>query len=450
MPKVTIIMPSLNVAQYIRPCMDSVRAQTLRDIEILAIDAGSEDGTWEILQEYAVVDERVRLVHSDRKSYGYQLNMGISLARGEYVGIVETDDRIAEDMFETLYRRAVETEADYVKGCAVSFMEVTPEITVSGRIIGTPSAEGLEKAVSPKNHPELFVTDRFLWMGIYRSRLIKAVRLNETMGAAFQDIGFMFQVVSSAGKAVYVDKDVYFYRQDNAGASSYNRKGFRYLVEEYAYVSRFLQGKAWAWHQAYYGKMFNQCLGRFRMMAASGAFWEEAAGDMETLRANLGQAVERGLFEPEKLGEPARELLLLFLESTAELYGYYADELRKKNASVCGLLAAVKHSPAVVFGCGGAGKFAHALLESRRPGLTAAYCDNNAELWNGRIQGINVFSPGEAVRRYPDAVYVLTGAKGAEDMRRQLCGLGIMEERTVVFRQTPDMMLLRMNGSPIE
>ena len=69
MAKVTIIMPSLNVVKYIRPCMESVLAQTLQDIEILVIDAGSTDGTEEILQEYASVDNRVKVVHSDKKSY---------------------------------------------------------------------------------------------------------------------------------------------------------------------------------------------------------------------------------------------------------------------------------------------------------------------------------------------------------------------------------------------
>ena len=88
MPKVTVIMPSLNVRKYISTCIESVLAQTLQDIEILAVDAGSDDGTLEILQDYARRDERIRLIHSDKRSYGYQINLGISLAQGDYIGIV--------------------------------------------------------------------------------------------------------------------------------------------------------------------------------------------------------------------------------------------------------------------------------------------------------------------------------------------------------------------------
>jgi len=106
MPKVTVIMPCLNMEKYIRECVESVLFQTLRDIEVLIIDAGSTDGTIEIIKEYSAKDNRVCLIHSEKKSYGYQVNMGISLARGEYVGIVDTDDFIAPDMYENLYNTA--------------------------------------------------------------------------------------------------------------------------------------------------------------------------------------------------------------------------------------------------------------------------------------------------------------------------------------------------------
>ena len=75
-PKVSIIMPSLNVASFIRQCMDSVVTQTLKEIEIFCVDAGSTDGTLEILREYEQKDKRVRVIVSDKKSIGYQYNLG--------------------------------------------------------------------------------------------------------------------------------------------------------------------------------------------------------------------------------------------------------------------------------------------------------------------------------------------------------------------------------------
>ena len=101
--KVSVILPSLNVKKYIRECIDSVIHQTLKEIEVIFVDAGSTDGTLEILEEYSSKDDRITLMRSDKKSYGYQVNLGIKQARGKYIGIVETDDFIDPKMYEELY-----------------------------------------------------------------------------------------------------------------------------------------------------------------------------------------------------------------------------------------------------------------------------------------------------------------------------------------------------------
>ena len=96
--KVSVILPSLNVADYIEECMDSLLRQTLQELEILCIDAGSTDGTEEVLRQYAKSDPRIILLHSDIKSYGKQVNMGLAYVSGEYVAILETDDWIVPEI----------------------------------------------------------------------------------------------------------------------------------------------------------------------------------------------------------------------------------------------------------------------------------------------------------------------------------------------------------------
>ena len=112
--KVSVILPSYNVGHYIDECLQSVINQSLLDIEIICVDADSVDGTKEIIGSY-LSDSRIKLVTSQKKSYGYQVNLGMSLARGEYVSIVETDDFIAADMLEKLYSIAKKEDADIVK-----------------------------------------------------------------------------------------------------------------------------------------------------------------------------------------------------------------------------------------------------------------------------------------------------------------------------------------------
>jgi len=109
MPLVSIIMPSLNVVSYIEECLQSAINQTLKDIEIICIDAGSTDGTREVITKYLLTDKRIRLIDSTVKSYGYQVNLGIHEARGEYIGILETDDYVDCEMYMKWLKRITQT-----------------------------------------------------------------------------------------------------------------------------------------------------------------------------------------------------------------------------------------------------------------------------------------------------------------------------------------------------
>lgn len=445
MPKVTVIMPSLNVVKYIEACIESVLAQTLQDIEVLVIDAGSDDGTIELLQKYAALDTRIRIIHSDRKSYGYQMNLGIALAQGEYIGVVETDDMIEPAMYMTLYNTAVETDADYVKGRAELFIELTTG-TVWRQPIGSPlNTDMIGQVISPRTMPGLLIRDIYLWTGIYKSKFVKQIILNETSGAAFQDQGFLFQTISAADRAVYLDGIFYQYRQDNSGSSIYNQKGFHYLVEEYGYIEKFLTDKDEDWRSVYYQRMLNQCLGRFRTMAASGFFWEEAVTDMEILRDRLAKAVKNGILRSDDIDDAKWNLLKLFLSGNGDIYFYYRVEYQKKVDIISRLLEIVSHRQMIIFGCGGIGKYFHALLDREKPGQIKAFCDNNNKLWSTYIQGIVVLSPEDAVRQYPDAVYVIANLKSVEAIKRQLQTLGISKEHIYLFQEMTDVLLLRLS-----
>lgn len=439
-------MPSLNVIKYIRPCMESVLKQTLKDIEILAIDAGSNDGTLEILEEYATLDSRVQVIHSDKKSYGYQLNLGILLAHGEYVGIVETDDMIMPDMYETLYDAAIETDAEYVKGRAEYFIEVT-----NGNIWNRPIRSSfvddglLGKVISPGNMPELLVRDIYLWTGLYKREFIKSIRLNETPGAAFQDQGFLFQTISFAKRAIYLDKIVYQYRQDNGNSSIFNKKGFHYLVEEYSYVEQFLQGKSEAWQNVYYQRMFNQCIGRFEMMAVSGSFWQEAERDIETLREKLQYAVDNKLLQINDLSMQRREMLAVFLKGAQGIYLYCVNAFQKMVQPIAEIFDKIEKQQVVIFGVGKFGRFFHALLETKHPGLAVSYCDNKQELWNTMVQGMRILSPEEACRKYSQAIYVIANLHSVEEIEKQLYKLGVSKDKIIIYQGPTDMLLFRMS-----
>jgi len=112
MPKVSIVIPVYNMEKYLERCMDSVLTQTLNEIEIILVDDGGKDASVQMCDEYAVKDERVKVIHKQNGGLTSAWKAGSALAQGEYIGYVDSDDFIAADMYEILYRRAKEAEAD--------------------------------------------------------------------------------------------------------------------------------------------------------------------------------------------------------------------------------------------------------------------------------------------------------------------------------------------------
>ena len=117
MPKVSVVVPVYNTEKYLGKCLDSLVAQTLSDIEIICIDDKSTDGSLDVLKVYSNQDNRIKIIEfKENKGAGAARNAGIDAATSEYVGFVDSDDYVDVDFYEKLYQKAVETNADIVKG----------------------------------------------------------------------------------------------------------------------------------------------------------------------------------------------------------------------------------------------------------------------------------------------------------------------------------------------
>lgn len=443
-PKVTVIMPSLNVAKYIGSCMESVLSQTLQDLEILAIDAGSTDGTLEILEAAAQKDTRVKVIHSDRKSYGYQMNLGISMATGDYVGVVETDDLVEPDMFETLYTLAVNSQADYVKGQAEGFIQHFSKAETHIPMVVFKQAElgpDGKIVIIPKKMPELVLKDYNLWTGLYRRTFLDEIRFNETPGAAYQDIGFLLQTYTKAEKAVYIDKVVYHYRKDNLNASRYDHKAFHYLVEEFAYVDTLLEGKGKDWHRIYLRALYYHMRLYFFTMAALESFWEDAMPDIESLIRRLEDAVENKDLTEDALKDGEWDRLKQLLESPKAFYQSCLEGFQERRKNILYLKENLQTGDAVLFGSGIWGIFAHSLFVYYGVETIKAYCDNAAACQGKILQGLSVLSPKDALCQYPDAKFVVANKKYAKEMETQLLNMGVPKERILHYTAGADTLL---------
>ncbi len=445
MPQISIILPCLNMANYIKECLDSIIFHSLFSIEILVIDAGSTDGTLDILQSYTDRDSRIKIIHSKKKSYGYQVNLGVALATGEYIGIVDADDRIDPEMYEILYYIAIETEADYVKGTARMFYRIADKEDYSLPILQFPEKEYGQKGIieiCPNQMPQLLTMDNFLWGGIYRRDFIKKFKLHESPGAAFQDLGGLLQTQMNARKGIYISKCVYEYRQDNVNASINNKKGFHFVKDEYGWAEQFLDGQSLSWQVSFYRKQFLHFMDRVYAMAATGSFWKDSMPDILTIADRLACANSSGILTEKELSEEQWKDLLLLWEAPYSLYEKYRRSYEKSRDALQHVIQfSYGKRQTVIFGNGRLGRFIHAQLLYRGYKSVVIYCDNDKEVWGKMQYGVKVVSPEQAVRRFPNAKYIIANRKNTLDMCRQLENLGIEREKMIMFSSEANIRL---------
>ncbi len=242
MPKVSVVMPSLNVAGYIRECIESVINQTLKDIEILCVDAGSTDGTLEVIKEYEKKDQRVRVMLSEKRSYGFQVNMGFREAKGEYFAIVETDDYIQPKMYERLTSLADKYDLDTAKADYAQFTgEGDTRSKIRRPIVRDRALYG--KVIDPNDSPETCnLINVYTWAGIYRTSFLRENEIchNESPGASYQDNGFWFQTTTMARRVMFLNEPFYMLRRDNPSSSFHSREKVYAMKDEYDFIRKWL------------------------------------------------------------------------------------------------------------------------------------------------------------------------------------------------------------------
>ena len=113
-PKLSIIVPVYNVENYLERCINSLRKQSLEDIEIILVDDGSTDSSLEICKKAEDEDSRIKVIHKVNEGAGMARNSGLEIARGEYIGFIDSDDFVEENMYETLCAKADKYGSDLV------------------------------------------------------------------------------------------------------------------------------------------------------------------------------------------------------------------------------------------------------------------------------------------------------------------------------------------------
>ncbi|MDO4978608.1 MAG: glycosyltransferase [Candidatus Saccharibacteria bacterium] len=232
-PKVTVVVPVYKVEKYLRECVDSILRQTLKNIEVILIDDGSPDDCGQIIDEYAKADKRVVAVHQENSGYSKAVNRGIEMARGEYIGIIESDDWIEPDMYETLYNDAKKNRTDVTKGMFY-FYNSTVLAGAQNSVFRNPSNVDLRLAPSgvfqAKEWPKLIAFHASIWSAIYRADFIKKIPIPESAGASYQDFPFMMQFLTKAKRITVVKRPFVHWRNDPEQGNSSSARGEKLLL----------------------------------------------------------------------------------------------------------------------------------------------------------------------------------------------------------------------------
>lgn len=243
-PKVSVIIPVYNNAQYLRECLDSAIEQTLKDIEIICVNDGSTDDSLAIMQEYAARDSRIKVIDKPNGGYGHTMNKGLDSATGEYVAFLESDDTIDRGAYEFLADIADRERLDIVKGDYYELRGMGEDRELNPVALSRNPAR-YNTVVTPREEPWTFYMPMMNCLGLFRRDLLEDnhIRHNETPGAAHQDMGFWFQTLASAQSLMFVDRPFYEYRQDNMNASMKSDKTTFSTLDEYAFVREFLRAR---------------------------------------------------------------------------------------------------------------------------------------------------------------------------------------------------------------
>ena len=194
---ISVIIPVYNVEQYLRRCLDSVINQTYKNLEIILIDDGSTDNGGKICDEYALKDNRIKVIHKENGGVALARNAGLDIAKGEYIGFVDSDDYIAKDMYELLYNLLIENKVE-VSCCNIFRLknnEYVPDLTLQ--------VEG----VITFNEVLSIRQPLVVWNKLYDKNLIGNYRFD---GFA-EDVKFNFEVLKNVKRIVYSKQAKYYW-----------------------------------------------------------------------------------------------------------------------------------------------------------------------------------------------------------------------------------------------
>ena len=216
---ISIIVPVYNVEKYLKKCVDSIINQTYKNIEIILVDDGSTDSSGKMCDDYKKVDKRIKVYHKKNGGLSDARNYGIDKSKAKYVGFVDSDDFITEDMYEILYNSIKKYDADISLARVIDCYDDIPEINNTDAKDCLFNKEEAIKKVMEAEEVSVHAVSK-----LYKKELFNDLRFE--VGRTTEDGIIMIELLDKCNKIAYNSSCVYYYihRENSITTRKFNEK----------------------------------------------------------------------------------------------------------------------------------------------------------------------------------------------------------------------------------
>lgn len=216
-PKISVVIPVYNVADYLSRCLESLRCQSLLDIEIICVNDGSTDNSAEIIEKQMKADGRILLINKKNAGVAAARNTGIDAATGDMIMFLDPDDYLAENACERVYEERINHYADIIVYGSTPFPEIPkPDPWVVWNL------ESRDKYYDKPSEKALFKEQNatpFIWNHAFSRDFLNDNKIRFIEGVKFgEDLVFLFQTVPMAQRVQYISDELHYYQSYRSGS----------------------------------------------------------------------------------------------------------------------------------------------------------------------------------------------------------------------------------------
>lgn len=226
---ISVVVPIYNTSKYLKDCLDCLLNQTYKDLEIICINDGSTDNSFQILEEYRSKDERIIVINQQNKGLAETRNVGIAHAKGDFIAFIDSDDWVDTDFYQKLYDAIVENKADVAAASIIRTRKYCNKVRIKyNKVQIIENIQDIIKAINP-------IKCSYVWNKLYKTDLIKNIEFKKD--AYFEDILWTPLIIEKTKRFVTVPNTNYYYR---AHSKSIVKNQTRKKQEDSYFAKKFL------------------------------------------------------------------------------------------------------------------------------------------------------------------------------------------------------------------